>query len=413
MSGDFQFDDALQEGSIPMGVSLSVDSSDVDIVEQAITEVKDERDISRFVDFCNGRPFVVFDKADIAHFIDLVGYHSRLGYDTYTLSFKIDTSKVSAESKVGLVYNNGNVLAMSDVPVVASEGDVVKSCIVSIDTMLKIFSASRGYVFLYEDDGNLYGYVFGGKVYLETFRVEKDICAREYLADQLSVKAVGLSRVDSGFISMLKVLYEIVKGGSRIEEKAIYFEPDSTYIYSGIAVGKFPGFGISLTLQDLDISTVSKFFFDIKGDLVIEDHGIFVKYSYGSRSVYLARRGLVLSDDMKYVDTKVEDGVLVDVRQVQTIVGFLINMANNNGMLNIQPSPGGISLVCYQKALDYNSAFRVSGSVVGNSISEVRVPLGVLKTFIRIFGGSVSLTTVGNRIYLRGSEGKVAIFGNL
>ena len=392
------------DGTIPMGTFLLDEDEERSIVESSITEEKRVDDLQGFKEFCGKRPYVIFDKSEIAHFVDLVSYHSRLGYDNYTMSFKLDTTEIKEKGKATLIYNNGNVLAMSEVATIASE-EVIESCIISVDTMLKIFSASRGYIFIFEEDKNLYSYVLGGKVYIETFKVGTDICSKEYLMDQLSVKAVEEYTVNQNFIAIIRMLYDIVRTGSRIEEKAIYFEGDNTYIYSGIVMGKFIGAGVNLTLQDIDISTVLRFFFDVNGDIKISDHDIFMKFSYGHRSVYLAKRTLKLSDDMKYQGITVNDNVTVNIDNVKSIVSFLINMANNIGILNIQPASDGVMLVCFQRTLDYNSIFKVKGMVSGYGISEVKIPLSILKVFMKVFDGNVKLKTSGNKLYISNTNG--------
>lgn len=406
----FEDESIKTEGAVQMGTFVNEETLQSDI-EQAMSETKDENELKKFIDFCGERPYIVFDKKEMAHFIDLVGYHSRLGYDHYTLSFKLDCTDLEKTGKVTLVYNNGNVMAISEVPVKFS--GILTSQIISVDTLLRVFSASKGYLCLFEEESNIFGYVFGGKVYLETFRVETDICSKEYLMDQLSSESKGEKKVTPAFIGTLKMLYDIVKTGSRIEEKAIYFTEEATYIYSGIVMGKFPSLGINITLQDIDISTLAKFFFDVTSDVTVADHDIFIKFSYGGRSVYLAKRGLRLSDDMKYVGLVSKDSVDVSVSAMLSIVSFLIGLPNNTGILNIAPTQGGLSLTCFQKAFDNSSSFKVPGGVSGEGVTEVKIQLDVLKTFMRIFKTNVNLKTNSNKLYVTGQEGDLVIFGNL
>lgn len=415
LSGEFSFDEFGIGGtnSIAMGSIIEEDTVSKE-VDKALTEEKDEGQLQKFKDFVQNRPYIVFDKKDIAHFIDLIGYHSRLGYDHYTLSFKLDTSDLEKEGKVTVVYNNGNVFATSEIAV--QHSGVMTSQIISVDTLLRVFSASTGYLFLYEeinDAKDIYGYIFGGKVYLETVRVDTDICTKEYLTSQLGSTAVRTDSVSSAFIGTLKLLYDIIRTGSRIEEKAIYFKEDYTYIYSGVVLGQFPGLGIDMTLQDIDISTLAKFFFDSTDPIEISTHDIFMKYTCGGRSVYLAKRNLELSNDMKYVGLVSKSSVTVDVNSVIKIVSFLLGLPNNSGVLNIGPSEKGLLLTCFQKALENSSDFKIQGITTGDGISDVKMQLDVLKTFLRIFKEQVTLRTSENKLYISGREGDIVIFGNL
>lgn len=404
---DFFFEeDGSSQGGVPMGTVLDEQV----LVENSVVEEVDENEFKKFKDFCGDRPYLAFEKKDIAHFIDLVGYHSRLNYDVYTLSFKIDSSDVGT-GRVSLVYNNGNVLAISDVKVKNSGS--FTSHIVSVDTLLRVFSASRGYLFIFEEDSNLYAYVLGGKVYLETFKVETDICSKEFLVDQISAVPSTVEKVGPKFVETLKQLYDIVRTGSRADEKAIYFKGNKTYIYSGVVLGEFPGFGLDLTVQDFDISTLIRYFFDTTGQVSIENHGIFMKFSSESRCVYLARRSMELSDDMKYSGYDSKDSAVVDVNSITSVVSFLIGLPNNTGILNITPCKDGVSLTCFQKALDNNSSFKARGIVTGDGISEVHLQLDTLKTFLKVFRGQVTLKTKDNRLYVSGPEGEIVIFGNL
>lgn len=390
---------------------IEVSEGEKDLLQtQLENDVVDEKSLDTFKEFVRGNNYIVFKKRDVAHFLDLVSYHSKLGFDTYTMSFKMDMTE-AAENKCSLVYNNGSVLAISTVGAIIN--GVPSSYIISVDTMLKIYNASSGYIMLYEEEGNIYGYVFGGKVYIETFKVETDICSKEYLVEQMAVPVVSSSEVDPLFINTLRTLYDIVRTGSRIEEKAIYFEGEDTYIYAGMVMGKFKGVGISLTLQDVDISTVARYFFDVDGKITISDHDLFLKITYKNREVYLAKRGLKLSEDMRYTGIESKDGVQVQIGEVQKITNFLLNMSNNTGVLNLQTSPKGLVLSCQQKALDYLSTFYVDGVVHGNGIGTAKIPLDVLKTFTRIFGGNVLLRTDRNKTYISGDIGSIVIFGNL
>jgi hypothetical protein len=414
-SGEFSFDDneaPVKGNTIAMGDTVEGEGDEVQsVVDQAMKEEKSEGDLQKFKEFCGDKPYIVFDKKDVAHFIDLIGYHSRLGYDHYTLSFKLDTTELEKTGKVNLVYNNGSVFGMSEVAVQYS--GIVTPQIISVDTLLRVFSASTGYLCLFEEETDMYGYVFGGKVYLETVRVETDICTKEYLTEQLSTAAQSTTQVSPVFISTLRMLYDIIKTGSRIEEKAIYFKDDSTYIYSGVVLGEFKGVGCDLTLQDIDISTLARFFFDVNEIITITDHDIFMKYTSGGRSVYLAKRGLELSDDMRYQGLKSKSGVSVDVNEIMTIVSFLLGLPNNAGSINITPADGGLVLTCFQKAIENSSNFKLKGIVSGDGIEEVKMQLDVLKTFLRVFKGQVTLKTNGNKLYVSGDEGEIVIFGNL
>lgn len=407
-------DEEVQEGTVSMGSSVGAadTASDTDElrIEEAVTEEKDERSLQEFKNFCGDRPYLVFDKKDIAHFLDLLSYHSRLGYDHYTMSFKLDTGKLNT-GKIDLVYNNGNVLALSEVAVTSSGN--VQSQIISIDTFLRVYSVSRGYLFIYEDEGNLYSYAFGGRVYLETLVLVKDICTKEHLVEQLNSKPTKQESVPMTFISTLKTLYEIIRTGTRIEEKAIYFKGEDTFIYSGIVTGKFPGFGVDLVLQDLDISTLARFFFDVTGTITISDHEIFLKFSYGGRNVFLAKRGLTLSDDMKHRQVKSNDFVSVNMEQVLTIVGFLINLPNNTGVLDISVGSQGLNLVCFQKAMENNSSFKVNGHVSGSGIGDIKLNLDTMKTFLRVFKSQVELRSQDNKLHVSGPEGEMTVFGNM
>jgi hypothetical protein len=387
-----------------------------ELLQEKEEGVKSEKEKSVFKDFVGALPHVVLDKKEIAHFLDLASYHARLNYDVYTMSFKLDTERVE-EGVIGFVYNNGTVLAMSDVNVVTSsarsnEGKM-GSFIVSVDTMLKVYSASSGYVYLFEEDGNLYSWVFGGRVYIETFRVDTDICAKDYLISMLSTKSEGVSKIDPMFVSTLKGLYDVVRSGSRIEEKALYFEGAHTYIYSGIVMGKFKGIGLDITLQDVDISTLARYFFDAKEAITLEDYGSFFKYTYGSRRVYLAKRGFKLDSDMRFIDTVSKDSVSCEIGDIQKVVNFLSSMSNNTGLVTLSNSSNGLVMSCQQKALDYVSEFPIMGTVIGKGVGTVRVPLDILKTFTRIFTGKVTIQTENSKTYISSAAGSIVIFGSL
>jgi hypothetical protein len=408
---EFSFDDEQKtEGTVPMGTVVSDDAVLKETVEKAMTEEKVERDFDNFMTFSEGLPSIVFDKRDIAHFVDMVGYHSRLGYDNYTLSFKLDTEGYDKTGTVKLVYNNGTVLCISEVKVKMS--GVVSNFIISVETMLKVFSASHGYMFLFEENSNIYGYVLGGRVYLETYKVTVDICAKEYLMEQMSTSVIEETSTDQKFISTLKMLYEVVKSGSRIEEKAIYFEKDATYIYAGIVMGMFEGLGLKLTLQDIDINTLSKYFFDTEGIIKINDHGIFLKFTSNGREVYLQKRGLTLSDDMKYTDFSGKGSIQVPISSVNSIVSFLIGMSNNTGIASLESENDNLKITCYQKSLCDKSLFSIKGPSVGDGLSEIKVPLSTLKTFTKVFNSQVTFRNNGSKLYLSGIEGKLVIFGN-
>lgn len=381
---------------------------------QITTEVEtvDENEVIKFRTFCEGKNYIIIDKKSVSHFLNLVSYHAHLGYDIYSSSFKMDVESLKEKNKVNLVYNNGNVLAMSEIEVKEKSGDW-SSFIISIDNMMKVFTASQGYLLLYEEDKSIYGYVFGGKVFIETYAVDKDICSKDHLIKQLSAKADNKKEVSKDFVEVMRNLFELVHTGTRSEERALYFIDDNAYIYSGIVLGRFKGIGMNLTLQDVDVSTLVRFFFDVESNIEIEDFGVYMRYSYNGRSIYIGRRGLKLSDDMKYQSAQTESGVTVDSGRVKTIVNFLIGMGNNNGILDIDSDEKGVSLVCNQKVEEYFSSFTIDGKILGDGIKYVKIPLDILKNFLKVFKNEVRFQTVGNKLYIVGEFGEIVIFGNI
>ena len=377
-----------------------------------VVEVKDEKEVTKFKEFCDGRNYLILDKRSIAHFINLVGYHTRLGYDVYSSSFKMDVENFELENKLRLVYNNGTILAMSEIDVKESTGKF-NSYILSIDNIIRIYTASQGYIFLYEDEGSMYGYVLGGKVFLETYKVEKDICSKDYLMEQLNSDEAEKVSISEEFVNVMKNLYEIVHTGTRLEERALYFVNEYTYIYSGIVLGRFKGVGITMTLQDVDVSTLTRFFFDTDSTIIMQDFGKYVKYSNNGRSVYIGRRGLKLSEDMRYSSFETKNKVTVNPEKIKTIVAFLLGIGNNSGVLTVKKDDAGIKLTCSQKVEEYYSSFIVPGHVQGDSISEVKIPLDILRNFLKVFKSDVVLKTSGSRLYVEGELGEIVILGNM
>lgn len=409
--GSFVDDDANigAEGNAS-GVTFIEEGDVQTAIESVASEEKSESELQQFREYIGELPHIVFEKVDIAHFVDVIAYHSRLGYDAYTMSFKLDFTGYAQTGKVELIYNNGKALIMSVVPAKVT-GQMI-SCVVSVNTFLRVFSASRGYMYMFQNTG-LYGYVFGGRVFIETYNVERDICTKEHLVHQLESKAAEVKTVDNRFVGTLKSLYLLVRTGTRLEEKAIYFKGQFTYIYSGIVMGRFPGVGLDLTLQDIDINTLSRVFFDHHEAIIIEDHVLFIKYTAAGRSVYLAKRGLHLSDDMMYKEHASFDTVEVDVTRINVVVNFLLGMVNNTGVLAIENGGMGLKLTCYQKSMDYDSNFHVPGSVQGKGVSKINIALNTLKTFLAVFPSRIKLATSDGRLFVGGLEGDIVIFGNL
>ena len=281
-----------------------------------------------------------------------------------------------------LVYNNGNILAISNMPVKEYSGDW-SSYIISIDNILKIYSVSQGYLLLYEEEGSMYGYVLGGKVFLETYKVEKDICAKDFLMNYLNESKSEDTDVSSDFISIMKNLFDIVHTGTRMEERALYFEGEYVYIYSGIVLGRFKGANINITLQDIDVSTLVRYFFDTQGIIHIKDYNKYVLYSCKGREIYIGRRGLKLSDDMKYNHLDVKDKLSVNAEKVRTIVSFLLGIGNNTGIVQLSSENDGLRVICNHKVTEYFSSFKVYGQLLGGGISEIRIPMDVIQTFLK------------------------------
>ena len=414
MESEFKFDEQPGgDNTIKMGESAEVVEKSGEELAAEAKQADVETD--KFKKFVGDNPYIVFDKAGLSHFIELMMYHIRLGYDSYTTSFKVDTSQLEETGKVSLVYNNGNILAMSDVEVEYSgESGVVSSQIIDVKSFARMYSASIGRVFLYQDESDLYSFVFGGRAYVQTIVVEKDICSREHLVGQLSSKAKSEHMVDESFIHSLRKLYDVVRTGTRADEKAIYFKKDYTYIYSGIVMGRFPGHGLDLTVQDLDISSLARMFFDINGQLSIEDHDLFMRYSWGDRVIYLGKRSLELADDMAFKPYDTPNYATVNIDRFKNIVDFLISMPENEETLVVEPFERGVQLVSYQKQSETTSVFKLPGTIGGSGVEKVHLQLGVLKTFLALFGTQVILKNNDNKLYFEEKGvGEIIVYGNI
>jgi len=383
-----------------------------ELIVDNLEEVKDEKEVAKFKDFCRDKSYIIIDKKDFAHFVNMLSYHSRLGFDVYTKSFKMDCDALAETGKITFVYNNGTALAMSSLIIKEAKGEWA-SYILSIDTISKLFSASQGYMFLYEEEGNMYGYVFGGKVFLDTYSVEQDVCSKEYMIEKVGGTVAETKKVSKEFISIMRRLSEVIHTGTRMEERALYFVNEYVYIYSGMVMGRFKGIGVTLTLQDIDVSTLTRFFFDVDSDIKVEDYNIFMKYSSGERMLYMGKRGLSLSDEMKYQSLEKKDSIVASVDKIKTIISFLLNIGNNDGVVNISQEDRSVKLLCFKKAMNYSSAFKIAGTVTGDGISEVRLDMDAMRGFLKIFDGDLSLKTSGNKIYFENEDGGIVIYGNI
>lgn len=382
------------------------------MAHESIPDEVSDSEFEAFKEYVGEKPYIVFKKKDLLHMISLMGYHERMGFDIYTTSFKLDMSDLET-NKAHLVYNNKLTLAKSSIDVIHKQG-VFKSCVASVNTLTKIFKNSETQVFLFEDGSAIYGYLYGGKVFIETASVAEDIYSKEALIDMIDTKEKAHCDVEPEFIQTLEAINALVRQGSRVEERAVYLEGGHMYIYAGALFGRFKGIKMNTVLQYMDMCSISLFLSDITEDFTIYEYERMYKFAYNGRSLYISRKEMKLGDDMKYTDTAVEAGVSVMSDEFKRVVNFLNNMQNNTGMTSLEPKDYGFDLVSFQKTMDYNSRFPMHCDVdkKKGGISEIRVPLDVLKLFIKIFEGEITLKTDINKLYVISKKGRITIYGN-
>ena len=352
---------------------------------------------------------MVFSKGESAPFISLAGIHSKLGQDVYSRSIYFNRI---APSKIDFVYNNNMIYAKQVINTPMNQKQILNPYVVDLSSVAKIVSFACGSVPFVEIENNLFVYLYGGNIFMETHNVDKKIYA-DYVfgSEKLATFEVNAEE----FVSKLKSLYILISGGTRAEERAVYFEKDKAYIYSGNVTGNFPGTFEKFTMQMVDLESVIVFFKNAKDKMVVNIYEKEIEFLYGdTHQMVLPKKKLELSDDIKELSIEVKDGIEVDAQVIYDIVNVLDGVPSNSGIANLHSKDYGIDIVSPDRSGKSESSFPVQATPIGEGVSDsLRVSVRSLKIYMKAFKGLVSLGIKGGKLFVQSNTGNIVVSGNV
>ena len=150
------------------------------------------------------------------------------------------------------------------------------------------------------------------------------------------------------------------KTGTRATERAVYFDDNCAYIYSGAVVGQFEGKFTNMVLQNNDIELILKFFSLSKGDIEVEVCENYVVLRTGKDYLMLQRKTLELPQTAK-LPIKTNFGVKIDAKTLWEIVKILESIPTNSGVVDFSLTGSGLDIVAPSRLEGKTSRFSILG----------------------------------------------------
>lgn len=352
---------------------------------------------------------MVFSKGEILPFLSVANIHSKLGQDVYSRSLFFNREE---GTKIAFVYNNNMVYVRQLVNTVLNEKQILNPYVVDLNSVSKIVAFAQGSVPFVEIETSLFVYMYGGNIFMETHNVEKKL----YEAYKFKSQVNSTFEVNGEeFIARLKSLYILVANGTRAEERAVYFEKDNAFIYSGNVIGNFPGKFEHFTLQMVDIESIVWFFKNAKDLIRVNLYDSEIEFLYkNTHQMVLPRKKLELADDVKGMSIVVKDGVKVDAQVIYDIVNVLDHVPSNSGVVNLLSKEYGFNIVSPDRSGKSESAFPVQATQIGTGVSDsLRVSIKSLRTYMKAFKGLVSVGIKSGKLYVQSDSGNIVVSGNI
>ena len=382
------------------------EDDDFGIVDFSTQDIMSQDTVEDVQTFSIDENHMIFSKKEYAPFIRVANQLMKLGNDVYSKSFYM---KRLDQSHITLVYNNGMSYIRSVINTVVTDKQILGHYVVGLPTMTKLSTFGSSQIPIIEEDNQLYAFIYGGKVPLETHNVAVK------LYEQHSIKSKLVSENDLNgelFIDMLKAAVVLATSGSRAEERACYIDEDAAYVYSGIIVAKFEGKFEPMVLQLTDLAAIVSYFGDVKDLIKVKVYEKEISFIVLENILVLPRKKLVLDPVLKDSAMEITDGVSVETSALFDIVNLLDYMPSNSGVCNILQRDFGFTISSPQKSGSVKSDFDIQAAPIGKGITgSVRISLKALKVYLRAFSGMITVGVKGNKLIIRGTVGSLVVSG--
>ena len=349
-------------------------------------------------------PNVQFTKKFAIEFLRLCDLAQSFGNDVYTKSFLLSRRGYDV---IDLVYANSVVYAHKEVPIEPSESQLSGDFVIDFRSFAKVFLLPGPNMLLFSEDNTLYSRVFGGNVFIPVMNVIKDPYEQPDAGKLLSSFVIEGEKL----ITLFRSFLVLSKTGTRATERAVYFDDNCAYIYSGAVVGQFEGKFTNMVLQNNDIELILKFFSLSKGDIEVEVCENYVVLRTGKDYLMLQRKTLELPQTAK-LPIKTNFGVKIDAKTLWEIVKILESIPTNSGVVDFSLTGSGLDIVAPSRLEGKTSRFSILGEEVGSgNDKQIRVSLKLLKNYIAAFSGEILFSFAGGKVIIVGELGSVLIMG--
>jgi hypothetical protein len=304
------------------------------------------------------------------------------------------------------------VYAAAVIPTNVSNNQILKDFIIDLGTISKLITFSTSNMPLIEKENKLFVCMFGGEAVIETHNVsdkpykDKPVINPSQIEEELDLEG-------EYFIELLESLRILAQSGTRAEERAVYFDGEFAYVYSGIVVGRFPVKFVDVALQLSDVDSILCLFKGVS-KIKVQVTETTVIFSAENRRLHLNKRKLKLADEIKDTNIDITSGVRVDSKAIFDVVNVLDYMPSNSGIINLISKDYGFDIISPQRNGENNSTFPIQSTLIGSGFtSSVRLSLKEVKTYMRSFKGIITLGVRGEKLFISGDIGAVSVSGDV
>lgn len=367
-----------------------------------ILETKDEE----IQEFNLDRDNIIVEKKVLNGFFRFVNNHYKAGNDVYTRAVFLLRKEIDV---LELTYNNDLIYGHKTIKLTNYDNPLLGEYIVDADSLIKVIAQSSSQTVLVSDENKvLYGYLYGGDLFLQTQKVS----TKFYNTPDLGKRRTKTIVDTESFINVLQSLLILSETATRAEERAVYFENEEAFVYSGAVFGKFNIKSTSMTLQNFDIHSLVAFFGNSVGELIIEIYEKHIKFKNEDGFLIFLKKKMSLSDDVKVNGGEIEDGIRVDPKMIRDIAKVLYASPTNSGIATLKKTEYGIDLVSITRNGEHSSNFPIYASIQGKGLSKesVNIPLKMLIKYLEVFSDSV-LLNMKDKLYIKGETGYLVVSG--
>jgi len=387
----------------PVEATKVVDTLGILKVSEVEAEEKLEETVFENVSF--DVDSVVLGVRETVDFFATVGLFYKGGTDVYTRSVLLRREK---DDEAKLIYSDSLIYCEKTFKVPSAEKKLCGSFVIDADSLIKLFRITETQIPLVKTGDDVFMRLFGGDLYLLTHGVSQEF----YKESELGAEISSISLDAQDFLEKMRVYYLLSSKGSTAEERAVYFDKDQAYVYSGNVFGKFVGEFLETIFQTQDIQAINTFFRSAKGNIILSLYDNHVTVSIGEDRLVFLRKNLNLSEEVKNYNLKVNNGVTVSVDQISKILRVLEASPSSANVVELQSVEGGLQMVSTSKSEKSASEFMVKADKIGTGFNEkVSISVHVLYSYLVSFKGQIDISVRSNNLYLNGNIGDILIAG--